>query len=387
MPDGTEIVTGRWWAADYAGPPLVSIDEEIAAGYGVGLGDTLTFNVLGRNLEAKIASIRREVDWSGGRLDFLFIVNPAALAGAPHTFVAAVDVPEAEENALLDQLATRLANVTPITLREVIGRATEVLDRVELAVDIVAGLTLGGGILALAGGILAARQRQRYETVVLKVLGARRGVLMRAFLIEYLVIGLAVALVGGLLGSLAAWLVATQLMTMAWSPAILALASVLASSVLAVVVVGGASLRRLDRPSGGTRASQHLIVTIALPSHSIQQSRIEGTLCGLQECRGCRAVPVLSRTAGLGAATLAGWPTSATAAPYATNPNFRLRQVNSRWLWRRGCESDQWPHTAVGGAGIDCRVGRGMGASGHPESARRSRRSALPDSSVEWPHR
>jgi putative ABC transport system permease protein len=250
VPEGTEVVAGSWWAADYAGPPLVSIDEEIAAGYGVGLGDTLTFSVLGRNLEAEIASIRREVDWSGGRLDFLFIVNPSALAGAPHTFVAAVDVPEAGETALLDRLATRLPNVTPITLREVVGRATEVLGRVEVAVDIVAGLTLGGGILALAGGILAARQRQRYETVILKVLGARRGVLLRAFLIEYLVIGLAVALVGGLLGSLAAWLVATQLMTMPWSPELLALTGVLAASVVAVVVVGGASLWRLiDLPA------------------------------------------------------------------------------------------------------------------------------------------
>ena len=251
VPDGTAIVAGRWWAADYTGPPLVSIDEEIAQGYGVGLGDTLTFSVLGRNLETEIASIRREVDWSGGRLDFLFIVNPSALAGAPHTFVAAVDVPQAGESPLLDRLATGLPNVTPITLREVVGRATEVLGRVELAVDIVAGLTLGGGILALAGGILAARQRQRYETVVLKVLGARRGVLLRAFLIEYLVIGLAVALVGGILGSLAAWLVVTQLMTIAWSPAAAALLGVLAASVLAVVAVGGASLWRLiDLPPG-----------------------------------------------------------------------------------------------------------------------------------------
>ena len=159
-------------------------------------------------------------------------------------------MPQAGETVLLDRLATRLPNVTPITLREVVGRATEVLGRVELAVDIVAGLTLGGGILALAGGILAARQRQRYETVVLKVLGARRGVLLRAFLIEYLVIGLAVALVGGLLGSLAAWLVVTLLMTIPWSPALLALLSVLAASVLAVVVVGGASLWRLiDLPA------------------------------------------------------------------------------------------------------------------------------------------
>ena len=121
----------------------------------------------------------------------------------------------------------------------------EVLGRIELAVDIVAGLTLGGGILALTGGILAARQRHRYETVVLKVLGARRSVLLRAFLVEYLVIGLAVAVVGGLLGSIAAWLVVTQVMSLPWSPAPLALASVLGAALLAVLAVGGASLWRL----------------------------------------------------------------------------------------------------------------------------------------------
>ena len=250
VPDGTELVAGAWWPADYAGPPLVSIDEEIAAGYGVGLGDTLTFNVLGRNLETRIASIRREVDWSGGRLDFLFIVNPSALAGAPHTFVAAADVPVAGEAELLDRLAATLPNVTPITVREVVARATEVLDRVELAVYVVAGFTLGGGILALVGGILAARERQRYETVVLKVLGAHRAVLLRAFLIEYLVIGVAVALIGGLLGSIAAWALVTQVMTLPWSPALGSLLGVLAASVLAVVFVGGLSLWRLvDLPT------------------------------------------------------------------------------------------------------------------------------------------
>ncbi len=245
LPEGSELVEGDWWPADYQGPPLVSIDEEIAQGYGVGVGDTLSFNVLGRGIEAKIANIRREVDWSGGRLDFLFVVDPAALAGAPHTYVASADVPAASEAHLLDLLATRLPNVTPIAIREVVARATEVLGRVELAVDIVAGLTLGGGILALAGGILAARERQRYETVVLKVLGARRRVLMRAFLVEYLVIGIAVAVVGGALGSLAAWLVVIQVMGLPWSPAPLALAGVLGGAMTAVLAVGAGSLWRL----------------------------------------------------------------------------------------------------------------------------------------------
>ena len=250
LPEGSELVQGDWWPADYQGPPQVSIDEEIAQGYNVGVGDSLTFNVLGRVIEARIANIRRAVDWSGGRLDFLFVVDPAALAGAPHSFVASADVPAAAEAELLDRLAVRLPNVTPIAMREVVTRATELLDRVELAVDIVAALTLGGGVLALAGGILAARERQRYETVVLKVLGARRAVLLRAFLVEYVVIGLAVALVGGTLGSLAAWLVVSQAMDLTWTPAPLALLGVLGGAIAAVLAVGAASLwRLLDLPS------------------------------------------------------------------------------------------------------------------------------------------
>ena len=89
--------------------------------------------------------------------------------------------------------------------------------------------------------------------------------LLRAFLVEYLVIGLAVALVGGLLGSLAAWLVVTQVMTLPWSPAPLALLGVLAAAVLAVLVVGGASLWRLIALPAGTGAAQRL--TSPLTSH------------------------------------------------------------------------------------------------------------------------
>ncbi|MFO1073103.1 MAG: FtsX-like permease family protein [Geminicoccaceae bacterium] len=251
LPDGSALLAGDWWAEDYAGPPLVSIDASIARGYDVKIGDTLAFSVLGRTIEARIANIRREVDWSGGRLDFLFVLDPAALAAAPHTLVASAELPEAGEAPFLDRLGQELPNVTPITLREVIARAVEILGRVELAVTIVAGLTLGGGVLALVGGILAARERQRRETVLLKILGARRRVLLRAFAVEYLVIGATTALVGGLLGSLAAWVLVRRVMDLAWSPALASLASVLLASVATVLLVGGAGLWRLVAlPSG-----------------------------------------------------------------------------------------------------------------------------------------
>ena len=122
----------------------------------VGLGDTLTFSVLGRNLEAgSPASGARSTGAAGGSISCSSSIR--APLPAPRTPSWPRSTCPSRETVLLDRLATRLPNVTPITLREVVGRATEVLGRVELAVDIVAGLTLGGGILALAGGILAAR--------------------------------------------------------------------------------------------------------------------------------------------------------------------------------------------------------------------------------------
>ena len=93
-------MAGSWWPADYAGPPLVSIEDEVAEAYGVGIGDSLSFNVLGRVIEAKIASLRPEIDWSQGRLDFVFLFSPGVLEAAPHTFAAAVEVPQAQEAAL-----------------------------------------------------------------------------------------------------------------------------------------------------------------------------------------------------------------------------------------------------------------------------------------------
>ena len=126
------------------------------------------------------------------------------LEAAPHTLAAAVDVPPADEAALLDRLAEQLPNVTPISVRALVAQVDEVMGKIKLAVAAVAGVTLLSGVLVLAGAVAAARRRHLYEAVMLKVLGARRLDLLRIFLLEYLGLGATAALVGGLLGSLGA---------------------------------------------------------------------------------------------------------------------------------------------------------------------------------------
>ena len=251
MPEGSELVAGAWWPEDYAGPPLVSVEDEVAAAYGVGVGDRLAFNVLGRVIEAEIANLRAEIDWGEARLDFVFVFSPGVLEAAPHTLAAAVDVPPATEAALLDRLADELPNVTPISVRELVERAGEVMANIKLAVAAVAGVTLFSGILVLAGAVAAARRRHLYEAVVLKVLGARRLDLLRIFLLEYLGLGATAALAGGVLGSLGAAAVVLFAMDLPWTfslPAVLAVLTVALTLTLVAGFLG--TWRLLGRPAG-----------------------------------------------------------------------------------------------------------------------------------------
>jgi putative ABC transport system permease protein len=237
-PSGTELVAGSWWPADYAGPPLVSVEDEVAAAYRVGIGDRLSFNVLGRVIEAEIASLRPEIDWSQGRLDFVFLFSPGVLEAAPHTYAATVEVPREREAALLDQIAGALPNVTPITIREVVERVGELLRNLRIAIAVVGGITLLSGVLVLAGAVAAARRRHLYEAVVLKVLGARRSDLLRIFLIEYLGLGATAAVAGAILGTLGAAVIVIGVMHLEWAfaPAVVILILMLA---LAITLAAG----------------------------------------------------------------------------------------------------------------------------------------------------
>jgi putative ABC transport system permease protein len=250
MPEGTEVVAGEWWPEDYTGPPLVSVEDEVAEAYGVGIGDRLAFNVLGRVVEAEIASLRAEIDWGQGRLDFVFLFSPGLLEAAPHGLAAAVDVPPAAESALLDRLAEELPNVTPISVRELVARVDEVMGKIKLAVGAVAGVTLLSGIFVLAGAVAAARRRHLYEAVVLKVLGARRLDLLRIFLIEYLGLGATAAVVGGLLGSAGAAAVVVFAMDLPWTFSLGAVLAVLLIALLITLAAGFVGTwRLLGRPA------------------------------------------------------------------------------------------------------------------------------------------
>jgi putative ABC transport system permease protein len=214
-PKGTHIVAGKWWPADYKGPPLISFDARIAEAMGIGVGDTLTFNILGREITARIANLR-SIDWSSLGMNFTVIFAPGTLEAAPHSYIATVRVVPKDESALMAAVTAKLPNVSAVRVRDALETVGAMLARLGGAVQATGIVTLAAGLLVLAGAIAAGHRRRVYDAVVLKVLGARRRDILKAFLIEYGALGLATAAIAAALGTAAAWGVITGIMHANW---------------------------------------------------------------------------------------------------------------------------------------------------------------------------
>ena len=211
----SRIVAGEWWPADYSGPPIISLDAGLAKGFGVDVGDTITVNVLGREIEPKITSLR-EIDWRSLRFDFAIIFAPGTLEGAPHSHLAAVQAPPAAEDALERAVTSRFSNVSAIRVRQVLEAAARILAGIGTAVRGTASITILAGALVLAGAIAAGQRRRVYDAVVFKVLGATRKTVLTAFVVEYGILGLATGAIAALIGTVTAWAVTVFLMRAEW---------------------------------------------------------------------------------------------------------------------------------------------------------------------------
>ena len=215
-PPGAETEAGRWWPPGYAGPPLVALDQDVALGAGLKVGDRLTLSVLGREIEARIAVLRR-VDFGGFGPSFTVILDPAALQGAVLTNVAIAKATPGQESEVLRALAASFPDVNIISVREQLEAATGMFDRLALAVRGAASVAALSGLLVLVGAIASGAQARAREAATLKVLGASRGQILAAYGVEYGLVGLIAGVAGVALGYAAAWPVVTQVFRIGWA--------------------------------------------------------------------------------------------------------------------------------------------------------------------------
>ncbi len=232
VPAGSEVIAGKWWAADYKGPPLVSLDRRVAESLALGVGDTLTVNVLGVEVPAKIAALR-EVKWENFGLNYALVFSPGSFDAAPHNMVATLTVNRAAERVLAKSIPPAFPSSSLIEVGEVVGQVSNLLTQMAQAIAAAASIAILAGIAVLVGAIAAARQSRIYDSVIMKLLGATRRQILAAQAMEYGLLAVILGFLALALGMGAAWYVVVQIFNFTFAPD---------PVVLAVTLVGGAGL-------------------------------------------------------------------------------------------------------------------------------------------------
>ncbi|MEJ1970682.1 MAG: FtsX-like permease family protein [Rhizomicrobium sp.] len=210
-PEGTVITAGRWWPADYTGPMLISFDQDLADGMGLKLGDKMVLNVLGREIEGTIASLRK-VDFTTGNQNFIIVVSPGLVDHAPHSFLATVRVDPKDEEPLYRAVTDAFPNISTVRVKDAIAEVDTLFQELSDGVRAASLLTILSGLLVLAGAIAAGNRGRLYDATVLKVLGATRARVALVYVVEYAVTGVLTGLLALGTGALAAGLIAREVL-------------------------------------------------------------------------------------------------------------------------------------------------------------------------------
>lgn len=235
---GGKIIDGSWWAKDYDGPPLISVSKEAFDDFGLKIGDEIAINVLGRTITATIAN-SREVEWESFSINFVFILSPGVLDKAPHSWIATTYADDEEALDAVERAVTdAFSNVSAISVREAVATATNILDLLGSAIRLTALVTLVSGIAVLAGTVASSEAQRLSDSIILKVLGARRKDILLAWMMEYALLGLLTALCASVIGTAASAALITGFLQADFTADVVVIASTAITGAAATCLLG-----------------------------------------------------------------------------------------------------------------------------------------------------
>ncbi|MEF3367705.1 FtsX-like permease family protein, partial [Methylocystis sp. 9N] len=257
VPANSTLVEGDWWPKDYSGPPLVSLEQKVAEGLGVAIGDDIKVNVLGRDVAAKVANLRK-VDWRSYAINFVMVFSPNVFAGAPYNelFTVAYGAPsvaarDAKDARLAREAAKRFPTIVSVRVKDALAAIDKIAGQLALAARAAAGLAIVTAVLALASALASGQRARLHDAVVLKTLGATRVWLAAAYALEFAIVGLVASLIALAAGAGAAYAMTTMLMKVdfAFLPGTVALIT-LATLAITIALGLAGTWRTLSRRPG-----------------------------------------------------------------------------------------------------------------------------------------
>ncbi len=243
LPASSKLVEGQWWPADYAGPPLVSLHQNLRSGLGVKIGDKITFDIFGDQITAEIANFR-DYSWQGG-IDFLATFSPGVLEGYPSTLLGAVTTARGAEERVERELATTFPDVRFIAIGATLEQITAALGQLALAASLVGGLAVSNGLLVLIGSLATGRKQRQADAVITKVLGAKRGEVIAVSVLNYVLLAAFAAILATPLGIALAWILTRVLLEVDFSLNPVTLTAVDLGAILITGFLGATTIFRV----------------------------------------------------------------------------------------------------------------------------------------------
>ncbi|MFZ4873912.1 ABC transporter permease [Janthinobacterium sp. Mn2066] len=210
-----KIVAGEWFGSQPGAAAEASVEEGIAKTLKLKLGDKLRFDIAGQPVEATITSLRK-LEWGSMRVNFFVIINPAAMADTPQTWITAFHLPLEHAN-LGNALARDFPNLTVVDVGGILKQIQAVLDQVVTAVEFLFAFTLASGLLVLYAALMGSQDERTREAGLLRALGATRRQLAQAQLIEFSLVGALAGLLAATGAAAMGWALATYQFKFAWS--------------------------------------------------------------------------------------------------------------------------------------------------------------------------
>jgi putative ABC transport system permease protein len=247
LADNEELLDGVFWdgpSTDPDAPLEVSIEARIRDEHRIGLTDRIRFDIAGRTIDAVVTSVRK-VAWddtqNGG---FIFVFRPGpVIERAPYTLVGFLNVQEnpGARGGVQRALVEAYPNVTAIDVSVVLATVRDVVANATMAISIVGGVTVVGGLLILVGAVSMTKFQRLYDAAIYRTLGASTRRLAAMVTIEYGMLGTLAGLLGAVGALGLSWAVATQLFGIDWRPDWLALGLGVVLAGVVVSVIGRVS--------------------------------------------------------------------------------------------------------------------------------------------------
>jgi putative ABC transport system permease protein len=242
--DSEELVAGSWWregldpVAEKTGLPRISLERDLARDLGVGIGDRITWDLQGVEIETEIASLR-EVDWARFETNFFVVFEPGVLDDAPQTYVIPTRVPDAIGRAELQRdLVLAFPNVSSMDLAAVQEVVEAILGSVAFAIRFMAFFSIASGVVVLIGSLATSRYHRVRESVLLRTLGARRRLISHILATEYSSLGIVSGLSGTVLGVAAGWIAVKYMFQLSFSFPLIPLVAFWLGTALATSAIG-----------------------------------------------------------------------------------------------------------------------------------------------------